>query len=280
MIVLIAESKTMTSCDLPVRDNSRLPEGENVAAEIMARVASMTVPQFAELARFSPTMAAKAITLAYEFPNKTIGQKAMEAFTGVVFKSLDYPSLPNEDRRYIDHHVRLLSSLYGYLKPTDIIKAYRLDYTTPLVPEGKSLAQYWKKDATIALIRELKERPGESILNLLPGDAAKMIDWKLVKHFAPVWKVDFKELRDSSVLERLPAGLLEDLQEDSFNPGNISPEVFKTPNSTLLKELRGHLIREIALRNLNTPGELMTFRTDRLLPLGTPDYPDHIAFFV
>ncbi len=272
MLTLIAESKTMTPYDAPVGAGSLWPIGEQTADEIMAHIAGMTVPEAVAALKLSSATAAKAIKLAYEFPNKETGQKAVEAFTGVVYKALDYLTLSEREKAYLVENLRILSSLYGYLTPEGFIKAYRLDYTTPIAPGDKPLATYWKKDTTINLVRELKERPGDAILNLLPGDAAKMVDWKLVKHFAPVWKVDFKELRDSSALERL-AGADPDLTR-------LPAEAFKTPNATRLKEHRGHLLREMAQRGITAPEALLTLETDRLLPLGTPDYPDHIAFLI
>ncbi len=257
MLTLIAESKTMTPCDLPVSRgefDANMPLGEEAAGMIMAEIARMTAPELAVAAKFSQAMAAKAISLAYDFPDKSIGQKAIEAFTGVVFRSFGYGSLDPLARKMTSETVRIVSSLYGWLRPDDIVKAYRLDYTTPLAPGDETMVKYWKKDVTIALVRDIKERAGESVLNLLPADASKAVDWKLVKHFAKVWKVDFKELRDGGG--------------------------WRTPTSNRLKELRGHLLREIVTRSIEDPRDLLTLETDHLLPLGTPDYPDHIAFCV
>ena len=257
MLTLIAESKTMTACDSPLSEENlalHTPSGLIPAEEIMHHMASLSPAELSSIAKFSGTMAVKAIRLAMEFPNRTLGSKAIEAFTGVVFKSLDYPSLDSEAKGRIDSDVRFISSLYGWLRPDDIVKAYRLDYTTPLAPGHLPMVRFWKKDVTIALVKEIKERGGDSIINLLPGDAAKAVDWKLVKKFAQVWKVDFKELCDGGL--------------------------WRTPSSNRLKELRGHLLREIALRGIDSPSQLLTLETDRLSPLGTPDFPDHICFGV
>lgn len=257
MITLIAEAKTMTACDRPVTVSEwkdHRPAGEETADEVMRQISEIPPRELATVAKFSMAMARKALALAYEFPNKAQGQNAIEAFTGVVFRSFDYSSLSDREKNRADSDIRIISSLYGWLRPDDIIKAYRLDYTTPLAPGDKAMSHYLKKDTTIALVKEIKERAGEPILNLLPGDAGKMIDFKLAKNFASFWKVDFKEL--------VPGG------------------TFRTPSSGLLKEMRGHLLREIILRDISSPAELLSFETDLLHPLGTPDYPDHIAFLI
>ena len=69
------------------------PAGECSAAEIMNRVAGMSAGEIAQVMKVSAAMAAKVLRMAYEFPNKLSGLRAIEAFTGVVFKSFDYSSL-------------------------------------------------------------------------------------------------------------------------------------------------------------------------------------------
>lgn len=257
MLILIAESKTMTPCDSPVTPgvySAHQPVDEARADEIMASISALTPAEIAERARFSPSMALKLHQFAREFPFKALGQNAIEAYTGVVFKALDYSTLTTDDRDLLNRDVRIISSLYGWLRPDDIIKPYRLDYTTPLAPEDKTMAAYWRSQVTINLVRYLQSTSCKEILNLLPADAAKCIDWKLVKRFASVWKVDFKELKDAAVLV--------------------------TPQAGRLKTLRGHLLREIIKRRISSPEELKDLATPSLLPMGTPDYPDHISFCV
>lgn len=257
MILLIAESKTMLDTAVPVAPDlfpARCPAGEKSAAEIMARVSRMSAPEIAALVKVSPAMAAKIVRMAYEFPNKLAGLPAIEAFTGVVFRNFDFSSLSPADKDFTASCVRIISSLYGWLRPTDIIKPYRFDFTTPIAPEGDGpLSSFWRKDVTLHLVRQLQATAETDILNLLPADAARCVDWKLVRRFAKVWKVDFKE----------PHG-----------------NEWRTPNAGRLKAMRGHLLREIVTRRITTPAPLLTLATDTLLPLSTPDYPDHIAFVV
>ncbi len=246
----------MLDSELPVSPEqfaANTPAGEAAADEIMARVADMDAEDIAAAIKISPAMAAKVVRMAYEFPNKQTGLRAIDAFTGVVFKNFDYASLSPEEKERTNQHVRIISSLYGWLRPEDIIKPYRLDFTTPLAPDDKTFAAFWKKDITIQLVRYLQANCETSILNLLPADAAKCIDWKLVKRFAKVWKVDFKEQDGSAV---------------------------RTPHAGKLKALRGSLLREIITKGISSPTQLLTLETDTLLPLATPDYPDHIAFSV
>lgn len=257
MIILIAESKTMADGETSVSRKdyeANRPVGETFADEIMGMVAKKTAAEITEKMKISSAIAARVLRMAYEFPNKSTGIKAIESFTGVVFKSFDYRSLSSDDKALTNRYVRIISSLYGWLQPEDIIKPYRFDFNTRLAPDGKTLSEYWRKDVTIQLVKNIQSSGDTCILNLLPGDASKCIDWKLVKRFAKVWKVDFKELKDGGE--------------------------WKTPNAGKLKSLRGELLRNIIENKLTDPAQLLSFETDNLMPLGTPDYPDHIAFCV
>ena len=256
-MTLIAESKTMDDREIPIDHEIyelNKPVGEEEAAEIMSRVASLNSYEIAEIVKISLPMASKLSRMAYEFPNKLIGIKAIESFTGVVFKAFDYNSLSTVEKQRASDNVRIISSLYGWLRPNDVIKPYRFDFTTPIAMDDKTLYSFWRKNVTIELVRYLKERGETSILNLLPADAAKCIDWKLVKNFAKVWKVDFKEPKDGSG--------------------------WRTPNAGKLKSFRGNLLRDIITQDIESPTELLTHTTETMIPLGTPDYPDHIAFCV
>lgn len=256
MITLIAESKTMRSAETESKNINSLihPEGEEVAAKVINNLLSMDISELAAEMKVSPTMAAKIIKLAYDFPDKSTGLRAIEAFTGVVFKALDYASLDAVAKKYIDGDVRIISSLYGWLRPDDIVKPYRMEYSAKLSPDDTAFSSYWRKDVTMQLVKTLQQSHSCDIINLLPGDAEKCIDKKLVKNFARIWKVDFKLIEGDSGL--------------------------RTPSSGRLKELRGLLLREMALQNIRTPDELRNLVTPTFLPLGTPDYPDHILFAV
>lgn len=257
MTVLIAESKTMREDGIPVPAEvfaTHTPEGEAIADDVMHRVALMPLPEISTEIKVSSAMAAKISRMAYDFPMKQIGMKAIEAYTGVVFRALDYASLTPPQQESVAESVRLISSLYGWLRPDDIVKPYRMEFTTRLAPGDKTFAEYWRKDVTIQLVRHVQSSCASAVLNLLPADAAKCVDWKLLKRYVKVWKVDFKEL----------------------TPGGE----YRTPHAGKLKALRGELLREIITRRIESPAELLSLSTDNLLPLGSPDYPDHIAFCV
>lgn len=255
MIILIAESKTMLEEGRSVSAESlemHLPAGESQASEIMNNLERMSQSELIAETGFSASLAAKFRQMIYEFPNKLLGMKAIEAFTGVVFKALQYETMPESARSRCEKDVRIISSLYGFLRPDDIIKPYRLDFTTKVAPEGKALNSFWKKDVTVRLVRALRQTGQDEVLNLLPADAAKCIDWKTVKRFCKVWKGDFVELTEG--------------------------DRTKTPTATKLKTMRGKLLRHLLCNDIRDVSALKSVETDDFFCQGTPIYPDHLLF--
>lgn len=258
MLILIAESKTMQASEIAVSPEElkvATPCFEDSAAEIMGSLRNLNVSELALQLKLSGSLAAKMQKMVYEFSYKSTGNRAIEAFTGVVFRALNFDSLPEEAKCRAENDVRIISSLYGWLRPQDFIKPYRLDFTSKLEEgpsAGKALNAYWRKDVTKALVNLLNDRHETEILNLLPSDAAKCIDWKLVKRFAKVWKVDFQEIREG--------------------------EILKTPTAERLKALRGTLLRQILTEDIRHVSDLLHLSSDKYFCEGTPVYPDHLRF--
>lgn len=255
MIILIAEAKTMVTAQQPVTPQefaANMPVCETKADEIMIQYATLTVADIAQLTGMTASLSTKLYKYAYDFPNKSTGLQAIQAFTGVLFKALDHASLPEEAKRRCANNVRIISSLYCWLKPHDIIKPYRLNYTSKVLsPENKELsaAAFWKSDGTIQLVNTIKNDNHREILNLLPGDAARFIDWKLVKKFAKVWKVDFTDAATNA-----------------------------TPSAGRLKEMRGKLLRQILTEGISDCNSIRNVVSDSYICDGTPQYPDHLHF--
>lgn len=255
MLILIAESKTMTPCDrmiAPEDYTSHCPALESEADGIMATLRDMSAEMLGESVKLSPSMVRKLQQMIYEFPNKTSGEEAMAAYTGVVFKAFSYQTLDEASRELTNNRVRIISSLYGWLRPDDIIKAYRFDFTTPLAPEGRAFSSYWRDSVTKLLLEELDRQDCRDVLNLLPGDAARCIDWKIIGERAEVWKADFKEV--------YPGG------------------VMRTPNSARLKTLRGRLLRQIITENIESPGQLVSLVGDGYIGPDSIDETGNILF--
>lgn len=258
MLILIAESKTMLPSEKEFTKeelSSATPCFEDTAGEIMESLRNLSAGELGAQLKLSNSLTVKMQKMIYEFPYKSSGNRSINAYTGVVFKALDFETLNQDAQNRCNEEVRIISSLYGWLRPQDVIKPYRLDFTTKL-EEGpsaeKPLNAFWRMNVTKALVKMLNERCETEIINLLPADAAKCIDWKLVKRFAKVWKVDFQEVKEGNIM--------------------------KTPTAERLKALRGSLLRQILSEGILNASDLLHTSSEKYVCEGTPVYPDHFRF--
>ncbi|MBQ0768061.1 MAG: peroxide stress protein YaaA [Bizionia sp.] len=124
---------------------------------------------------------------------KDNARAAIYAFNGDVYRGLDAYTLEAKKIDTLQNTVRILSGLYGVLKPLDLIQAYRLEMGTKMpVGKNKNLYEFWKKDITKALNEELED--DEVFVNLASNEYFKSVDTEALK--VPVTTVDFKEYKD------------------------------------------------------------------------------------
>ncbi|WP_417866863.1 peroxide stress protein YaaA [Xanthomarina gelatinilytica] len=141
---------------------------------------------------------------------KDNARPAVYAFNGDVYRGLDVYTLDTKNINKLQDTVRILSGLYGVLKPLDLIQPYRLEMGTKLsIGKNKNLYEFWKKKVTKALNEELEDN--ELFLNLASNEYFKAIDSKTLK--VPVIDIDFKELKNGEyktigIFAKLARGLM------------------------------------------------------------------------
>ena len=141
---------------------------------------------------------------------KDNARQAIYAFSGDVYRGLDAYTISNDKIDTLQNKVRILSGLYGILKPLDLMQAYRLEMGTKLpVGTKKNLYEFWKKDIVNALNQELED--DEVFVNLASQEYFKAIDTKALK--VPVVTVDFKQFKDGkykiiAIFAKLARGLM------------------------------------------------------------------------
>ncbi|MEN9874835.1 MAG: hypothetical protein RL186_1732 [Pseudomonadota bacterium] len=122
-------------------------------------------------------------------------RQAILAFNGDVYQGLGARALAPEDLNWAQDHVRILSGLYGLLRPLDAIAPYRLEMGTALkTKRGRNLYQFWGQRLSKALMADLTDHKTPAIINLASQEYAGAIDRKAVS--APVITCHFKEVRD------------------------------------------------------------------------------------
>ncbi len=256
MLTLIAESKTMSATQphTPLNPLLTLPIFKAEADTTAQLFASMPMEEISDRLDISLPLAAKAKRLFYDFKDYSVGQRALTAFTGEVFRALDVATLPSAATDCAAKKMAIISSLYGWLRPNDLIKPYRFDFNVENPSVGETMQKFWKTHLTIAFVKMLKESGEKEVLDLLPGEAAKCLDWKLIKRFAKVMKVNFKSISDNGQL--------------------------KTPHTGKIKELRGKLLREVLTNQIDSLRDVLQIHTPLLAldeDLSKQDYPTFIT---
>lgn len=137
-------------------------------------------------------------------------RQAVYAFNGDVYRGLDIYSLPQEKLDKLQDTVRIISGLYGLLKPMDLIQPYRLEMGTKFpVGKNKNLYEFWKTKVTKKLNEELED--DELFLNLASNEYFKAIDTKVLK--VPVITASFKEFKNGeykmiAIFAKIARGLM------------------------------------------------------------------------
>lgn len=121
---------------------------------------------------------------------------AVFTFDGDVYTGLDAYTIPVDNLPILQDRLRILSGLYGLLKPLDLMQAYRLEMGTKLpVGESKNLYEFWKPIIAKALNKELKK--GELFINLASNEYFSAVDVKALK--VPVITPEFKDYKDGKL---------------------------------------------------------------------------------
>ena len=129
------------------------------------------------------------------FTNKN-ARPAMYAFNGDVYTGLDAYTIPAVKVNKLQDTLRILSGLYGILKPLDLIQPYRLEMGTKMpVGESKDLYEFWKKTITYSLNSELKDK--ELFVNLASKEYFDAVDAKALK--VPVITPEFRDYKNGEL---------------------------------------------------------------------------------
>ena len=109
-------------------------------------------------------------------------RSAIFNFKGEVYTGLNALSFTKDDLLYAQNHLRILSGLYGILRPLDLIKTYRLEMGTRLkTPKGSNLYHFWDQKITDFIIQTIMDSESRFLLNLASDEYAKCLQFKDVQ---------------------------------------------------------------------------------------------------
>ena len=104
-------------------------------------------------------------------------KQAIMAFKGDVYTGFTFDKYNEKDFSYAQKHLRILSGLYGLLRPLDLIQPYRLEMGTKLTtPQSKNLYEFWGSTLTNALNRTIKNSGIQILINLASNEYYNVVD--------------------------------------------------------------------------------------------------------
>lgn len=195
MKIVISPAKSLDyESKLPTTRGTQ-PAFLETTAKLNRKMSRMTKNEISKLMSISDKLADLNYTRYQDFEeehNKRNSRPAVYAFNGDVYAGLDAYSIPTEKLDQLQDSLRILSGLYGILKPLDLIQPYRLEMGTSVGIERKdNLYEVWQSKITELLNKEMEA--DELFINLASNEYFKAIDTKKLKAevISPVFK-DFK----------------------------------------------------------------------------------------
>ena len=234
MKIIISPAKSLdfeTKASTSLYSNPKFLEDSE---KLNKKLKSISRKRLGELMRISPALASLNYERNQEWvPEYTLetGKQAIYAFTGEVYRGLDVSTLEEAKLPFLQENLRIISGLYGILKPLDVILPYRLEMGTKLKIGSKdNLYKFWGDKLSETLNEEMED--GELLVNLASNEYNKAVINKALKAkvITPVFK-DFKNGQLKTIM-------------------------------TFAKKARGSMVRYIVDHNITAAEELKGFDTE------------------
>lgn len=236
MLVLLSPAKSL---DFSVSSNTnstkpRLLEHTELLAAEMRKFDAPTLMKMMDISHDLATLNTARFS-AFSAKAKLGGnaKQAILAFDGDVYTGLNAKTFNDEDLAFAQTHLRILSGLYGLLRPMDLMQAYRLEMGTTLkTKRGNNLYQFWGEAITELINKDLKASGSKWLINLASEEYFSAVKPALIK--GQILKINFKELRG-----------------DTYKVISFSA-----------KKARGTMARLIIENRIQSPAELKAFTPD------------------
>ncbi len=236
MLSVVSPAKKLNFDNTQMQLKSTVPVFLERANELAAIAKKLTRSDLRQMMKLSDRLADLNYERFQRFsaaPTADVTRAAVFAFAGDTYTGLDAASLDAADLDFAQGNFRILSGLYGLLRPLDAIQPYRLEMGRKLInPQGEDLYDFWGADIARALDEQLEGHRSKTVIKLASNEYFKVIDRKALK--ADVVGVDFKEERD---------GQLKII-------------------SIFAKRARGAMARYIIKNRMENPEELKNFNVD------------------
>jgi hypothetical protein len=198
MLMVISPAKTL-DYDTPAHTARHTQPGFLAhSAELVATLRQLSPADIGQLMSISDALATLNAGRFHDWGGEFTPENAKQAvlaFMGDVYEGLDAKSLSEPQLGWLQQHLRILSGLYGLLRPLDLMQAYRLEMGTRLAnPRGSNLYQFWGDIITEALNAELAQQAQPQLVNLASDEYFKSVKPKKLQ--ATVITPVFQDLKN------------------------------------------------------------------------------------
>ena len=237
MLTVISPAKTLDfETPSPTNKNSK-PTFIKKTNELIGVMRDKTPKDLSKLMGISPKLAELNVERFQNFKTRSgVGdnhKQAILAFKGDVYIGLDVDTYNERDFTFAQKNLRILSGLYGVLKPLDMIQPYRLEMGTKLkTKKGGTLYEFWDKEIGKSLASELENHRNKTLVNLASNEYFKAV-----------------------ATDKLPGRLITPVFKD-YNNGTYKVLSF------FAKKARGSMASFIVKNRINKPEELKDFNED------------------
>ncbi|MFZ6742651.1 peroxide stress protein YaaA [Undibacterium sp. JH2W] len=197
MLIVLSPAKSL-DFDTAVKTRTlTTPHFLEEAEELIGIARNYKADQLAELMDISPALAQLNVQRFADWQvlaTSKNSKQAVFAFNGDVYEGLDAASLNAPQVKYLQNHLRILSGLYGVLRPLDALQAYRLEMGTSLNNAcGKNLYAFWGDKISLLLSDVIQQQKSQTLVNLASDEYFKAVKPALlgVPVISPVFQ-DYK----------------------------------------------------------------------------------------
>ena len=198
MLLVISPAKTLDYDTPPVTPRFTLPAHLEQASELIERLRELSPAQISELMDLSDKLAGlNAARYGSWTPDFTPAnaKQALLAFKGDVYTGLNAEDFSEADFDFAQRHLRMLSGLYGVLRPLDLMQPYRLEMGTKLSnARGKNLYEFWGERISQWLNEAMAEQGDNILLNLASNEYFSAVKRKALN--ARIIDTEFKDLKN------------------------------------------------------------------------------------
>lgn len=255
MLIVISPAKSLDFTTTSIISNFTLPEMLDDSEKLIGRLKKMSAGQLSKLMGISINLGELNFQRYQDWHlpfTSDNARQAILAFNGDVYQGLNAWTLSEEHLQLAQNKLRILSGLYGVLKPLDIIQPYRLEMGTSLKYfRKKDLYAFWNPAITEKVNEAVADSGSKVLVNLASNEYFKSIDKKKLK--AEIVTPEFKDLKNGqykmiSFYAKKARGLMtrfilenniceaEDLQAFDFEGYNFNPRISKPGNPVFTRE--------------------------------------------